>query len=179
MIYIEKMSSKDKKNFYNMDKNLRKSYAEFVYLFEKITVEVISLVELKIKYPVNKVSYFKRTIALFNLSWEALKAQKIYVKGAGLTLNSKLYLRGAIAITGSFLFSCFYGDPRYAPWIILSCNLVVLVRQGDTLKKGFDRISGHVVGFGIASILGWWVWPYFSTGYVWIPFLIFFSSYSS
>ena len=52
-----------------------------------------------------------------------------------------------------------------------------MVRQGDTLKKGFDRISGHVVGFGIALILGWWVWPYFSTGYVWIPFLIFFSSY--
>ena len=46
------LSKRQEKFFTNMDKNLRKSYAEFVYLFEKITVEVISLVELKIKYPV-------------------------------------------------------------------------------------------------------------------------------
>ena len=177
-LYKKDVLTKRKKGFFaKMDNKLRKSYAEFVYIFETLTLDAASLIELKIQHTDHKVNYFKEIINLFRLGWNAITTQKIIIKGSGLTINSKLALRGSIAITASFIFACFYGNPAYTAWIIIICNVAVLVRQGDTIKKGIDRIVGHSIGFGLALILGWWVWPYFSTGYVWIPILSIITSY--
>lgn len=182
-LYHEKLKNnilcKQEQGFFaTMKPSLRKKYTEYFLLIENILTESISLFNLKINY-YHKSNFLKDIKKLILKGWSAVKSQKAFDgENFSLSFNTKFALRASIAITSSFIFACFYGEPVYAPWIILSCNVVLLSRQGDTVKKFIVRLGGTIFGFGFALILGWWVWPYFSTGYFWVPFLMFCASYS-
>ena len=62
-------------------------------------------------------------------------------------------------------------------WLLLSTNLVLQVRYGDTPVASSDRILGHTIGFLLAIPLFLLVWPYFSTPLFWVPVIVFITAY--
>ncbi len=94
-----------------------------------------------------------------------------------LTDNSKVAIRAMIAIGCAFGLALVI-DSTHPDWIILTTNLVLQVRSGDTSKKVVERMLGHCLGFLIAFICILFLWPQLSNPYIWIPLLIFLCTYS-
>lgn len=89
---------------------------------------------------------------------------------------SKSAARSAFALAVAYIVTLFV--PFQIPaWLLASTNTVMLFNDGATVQKGLQRIAGHVVGFGLAMFVGYFVWPYFSTPFFWVPVLMFLCGY--
>ena len=102
---------------------------------------------------------------------QALKPPPLFHSNQ-LSDNLKFSARAMIAIPLSYIIAMQLAVANPA-WIILTTNLVLLVRHGDTSKKSLDRIIGHVCGFLFAIPLIFYIWPLLSTPIFWVPLLVF------
>lgn len=105
-----------------------------------------------------------------------LKKQVWRNKDRTLSANSKVAIRAMVALPIAYVVAILLPTAHPA-WLLLSTNLVLQVRYGDTLKKASDRILGHTIGFLLAIPLFLLVWPYFSTPLFWVPVIVFITAY--
>ncbi len=111
----------------------------------------------------------------------AIKKQTLYVESGDGTrefsVNSKIAIRASVALSLAYIVT-YFGELKYGSWVMITANLVLLVKQGATIKKAWDRIAGHVCGFLLAIPFGSLIWVKFSNPFFWVPVLIFISIYT-
>ena len=143
--------------------------AELLYLIDKLS-DNLMLLHPNIQTPTKQLPS-KQASSTFKNVIQALKPPPI-AYSSQLSDNVKIAARAMIAIPLSYIIAMQLAVANPA-WIILTTNLVLLVRHGDTSKKSFDRISGHICGFIIAIPLFFYLWPLLNTPIFWIPLLVF------
>lgn len=159
---------REEKFFTAMEDSLRGQYSEILFLIDKFVYDVSRLI-CHTALQADAVP-FKRIIYL---QWSNLVAS---VKRNLIMDNVKIGLRAAITLSAALIFARF-SHAEHVPWIVLTANIVLFVRQGDTIKRGFDRIVGHLAGFILAVPLGLYIWPYWQNPFIWLPLLVFFAAY--
>ncbi len=159
--------------FYSQEIINRINSIEFIFCTRQITTDIKNLLDLKKSSPSrpsvlskNKKNHFTST----------LKNLFMPNKGERWSTPVKIGIRAAIAMSIA-LAACQILGIEHGAWVILSTNFVLLLRQGDTIKKGIDRILGHATGFIIAILFYGYILKYVPTPYLWVPLLTFLSSY--
>jgi len=147
-------------------------FLEIIYLLDKLSNNLIQYIKIRTIF---HTSSYQQT-PLVSLFFEKIRDQTLLNNNKTLTTNTKIATRAMIAIPLAYLVAIVIKTSHPA-WVILSTNIVLLVRYGDTIKKSWDRILGHTIGFILTIPLFLYVWPYFNSPLVWAPILVFTITY--
>lgn len=93
-----------------------------------------------------------------------------------LSCATKIAIRSTIALSTAYVLAMFFSI-KYGAWVFLTANLVLLNRPGETIKRSWHRVSGHVIGFFVGIPLGF-LWYYHPWPYLWVPILVFLCGYA-
>ena len=147
---------------------------ELCYIIQRLSDDLVHLSD----ETVNHYTFEKDSIKenLPKKLKQVLSEQSLFTRDR-LSMNSQLAIRAMVAIPLALVISKII-KTQHPDWIILTTNLVLQVRFGDTIKRAMERTIGHIVGFIITLVLASLIWPYFSSPYFWIPALIFLCTYN-
>ena len=157
--------------FQNTPLAMRKSYAECIFLLNQLAMNL----ERYTNHDASQTVHHPNKLSRYKAVLKAFKQHKIFELGR-LSIASKIAIRAAITLPLSYAVALVF-HINHPGWVLLSANLVLLVRKGDTIKKAFDRILGHVVGAILSLPLAYYVWLHFYSAYFWTPVLAFLSAY--
>lgn len=153
--------------FAQLPYSVRASFAESFFLLNKFAKTLLNSLSCEAAQSGNQLesqaSWLKST-------WHALAAKRLFTVSWRLTLESKIALRAAATMGVAYVVAYFFLR-EYAAWVVLTSNLVIQTKKGDTIKKCMDRILGHAVGAAAVLVISFYVWPYFNTPFIWVPLL--------
>tara|TARA_B100001093_G_scaffold519805_1_gene610597 strand:- start:10847 stop:12571 length:1725 start_codon:yes stop_codon:yes gene_type:complete len=155
--------------------NLRNNdEVELCYIIQRLSDDLIHFSNLSINHHTLKRNHTDEK-SLNKIKY-MFSDHSLLTKGK-LSVNSKIAIRAMIAIPLALVLSKIV-ESQHPSWVILTTNLILQVRFGDTIKKAMERTLGHIAGFIITLILANYIWPQFSTPFFWIPILIFMCTYN-
>ena len=147
--------------------SVRTSFAESFFLLNKFSSALAKCVSFNKK---QDFSHRKTPAPFVQLGWKAFTSMHLFEPSWKLTVASKIALRAAITMGVTYIVAYFYFR-EYAAWIVLTANLVIQIRKGDTIKKCMDRILGHFVGAIAVILIAFYIWPFFDYPVFWVPIL--------
>jgi len=162
---------REEKFFSQMEDDLRGQYSEILFLIDKFVYDVSRLIR-----HISLQAVDSSNVGIIGYMLQQKSHIGKYIKKNLASDNVKIGLRAVITLSVALIFARV-SHAAHVPWIVLTANIVLFVRQGDTIKRGFDRIFGHVVGFVFAVPLGLYIWPYWQNPLIWLPVLVFFTAY--
>lgn len=164
--------------FEHLPISIRRYYAEILFVTEQLVHELLwqlnpARVEGAALAKKTRRASFKALLVFYVT---AIKQQTVFFHHGGrLSTQAKIAMRAALAMGVAYIYAIIFNNP-YSSWVILTANLVLMVHHGDTIKRAFDRVAGHLVGFVVAMLLSY-VLILFSSPFVYVPIIVFFIAY--